>query len=237
MTDREPVDELVRAVGALTITRRADMKRWAHLSLCVLDAVFSIGVRYTSVDRACRAYARHANLPVVTVPHREAATVIGTDAEQPLDTFVTDIHTIGPARFAAEVIHHRGRTSTRNGILKADAALQCAETLLAHDVHTLTDVTTLLASPTRLAAAEHDLRTIPGNGTADIRLGYLWMLAGDDHHIKPDRMVLRWLTHHLHHPVSPAQARELITAAAQHTGYTSWELDHAIWRTQSRRTT
>ena len=206
-----------------------------HLSLCVLDAVYSVGARYTAVVRVCHTYARHAGLEVATLPHREANTVIGTEAEQSLAAFAADIHGVGVAGFAADVVHHRGRTSTRNGILKADAALQYAETLLAHDIRVLTDVTTLLADPARLDAVEEKLRAVPGNGAADVRLGYLWMLAGDDDHVKPDRMVLRWLTHHLQRPIDPAQARDLIAATAQRTGHTPWELDHAIWRRQSRR--
>jgi hypothetical protein len=89
-------------------------------------------------------------------------------------------------------------------------------------------VTTLLADPARLTAVEDGLCAVPGNGAADVRLGYLWMLAGDDEHVKPDRMVLRWLTHHLERPIDPAQARKLIAATAQRTGRTPWELDHAI---------
>ncbi len=211
------------------------MDRWVHLSLCVLDAVYSVGARYTGVVRVCRAYARHTGLEVITVPHREASKVIGTDAEQSLDVLIADIHAVGVAGFAAGVVRHRGRTSTRNGILKADAALQYAETLLAHDVRALADVSMLLTDPARLDAVEEELRAVPGNGAADVRLGYLWMLAGDDEHVKPDRMVLRWLTHHLGRPIDPAQARDLIAATAHRTGYTPWELDHAIWRHQSRR--
>jgi hypothetical protein len=236
VAEREAVDALVTAASALQITRRADKDRWVHLSLCGLDAVFSIGARYTGVVRVCRRYASHAELAVATRPHRDAGTVIGTAAEQPLDTFVADVRKVGTDDFAADVVHNRGQTSTRNGIRKADAALRYAETLVAHDVHTLTDVSALLADPSRLAAAEGDLRSVPGNGFADVRLGYLWMLAGDDEHVKPDRMVLRWLTRHLDRPVTPAEARELIAQTAKRTGYTPWELDHAIRRAQSRRT-
>jgi hypothetical protein len=51
-------------------------------------------MRYTSVVRARRAHARHAGLAIVAVPHREAATAIGTDAEQPPETFVANIHAV-----------------------------------------------------------------------------------------------------------------------------------------------
>jgi hypothetical protein len=93
------VDILARAAGDLKITRRADKDR-GYISLCMLDAVYSVGARYTAVVRVCHTYARHAGLEVATLPHREANTVIGTDAEQSLAAFVADIHGLGVAGFA-----------------------------------------------------------------------------------------------------------------------------------------
>lgn len=230
----DQVDTLVRAAGELSIERRADKNRWVHLSLCVLDAVFSIGARYSGVTKVCYRYARHAKLTDILRPHRDAATVIGTDKEQPLDEFVAHMRAVGPTRFASEVVLNRGRTSTRNGILKAEAAQLYAEILVTHQVRTLGDVAELLATPDRLETVENALRPVKGNGSAGIRLGYLWMLTGDDEHIKPDRMVLRWLAQHVG-PVDPAHARTLITATARRIGHTPWELDHAIWRHRSGR--
>jgi hypothetical protein len=229
------VEVIARAATDLTITRRADKNRWLHLSLCVLDAVFSINARYGGVVRVCERYAESAGLDVVVLPHREAHRVIGTNAEQRLGTFVADVRSAGVDAFAAAVLGNRARTSTRKGILKADAALQYAEALLAHGVHELADVGALLAEPDRLEAAERDLRKVRGNGLSDVRLGYLWMVAGDDEHIKPDRMVLRWLARHLGRAVDPAEARDLIAAAARRVDRTPWELDHAVWRAESGR--
>jgi hypothetical protein len=61
------------------------------------------------------------------------------------------------------------------------------------------------------------------------------MLAGDDQHVKPDRMVLHWIGRHLGRQVDVRTARELITATAQRLHHTPWELDHAIWRAESGR--
>ncbi|MFC0548449.1 hypothetical protein [Kutzneria chonburiensis] len=43
--------------------------------------------------------------------------------EQRLDAFIHDVRTAGVERFAANVIGNRQRTSTRGGVLKAEAAL------------------------------------------------------------------------------------------------------------------
>lgn len=232
MISSEDIDVLERAARAeLTITPRE--KRWTHLSVCVLDAVFSINARYSGVVRVCSRYAQHAALPDPLLPVAEAHTVIGTAREQRLDDFAQDIRTVGVERFAAEIVTNRGRTSTRGGVLKAEAALSSAEILVKHGVQTIGDAAALLGEHARLDRAEADLATVRGHG-GGVRLGYLWMLAGDDQHVKPDRMVLRWIARHLR-PVSVDEARELVVATAARLGCTPWELDHAIWRAEPRR--
>lgn len=186
--DHTTVSWVAAAVAGLAIVSRADLPRWPHLSLCVLDAVYSVSARYAGVARVCRAYAEHARLDPVTVAHRDIAMVLGTAAEQPLEAFVADVHAVGVDRFAGEVVRHRGRTSTRGGILKADAALRYAHTLLEHDVHRVGDLHRLFDDADRFDAVQARLLQVPGNGAFDVRLGYLWMLTGQDDLVKPDRM-------------------------------------------------
>lgn len=62
------------------------------------------------------------------------------------------------------------------------------------------------------------------------------MTAGDDHHVKADRMVLRWLTRVAGRgddPVNVTTAGQLLTAAAAELGVTPWMIDHAVWRYES----
>jgi hypothetical protein len=232
MISNGDIDVVERAARAeLTITPRA--KRWTHLSLCVLDAVFSINATYSGVVRVCLRYAQHAALPDPLLPVSDAHTIIGTTKEQRLDAFAQDVQTIGAERFAAEVIANRARTSTRGGVLKADAALSYAEILTKHGVQTIGDVAALLGDDAHLGRVEADLATVAGHGSG-ARRAYLWMLAGDDRHVKPDRMVLRWIARDLR-PVTVDEARELVVATADRLGCTPWELDHAIWRAEPRR--
>lgn len=69
---------------------------------------------------------------------------------------------------------HARREHTRNGIRKAVAALQYAEALIDAGVHTYSDIDALLTDDARFDALERRLRAVPGNGTGDVRLGYLW---------------------------------------------------------------
>ncbi|MEV5721841.1 hypothetical protein AB0L41_49005 [Amycolatopsis mediterranei] len=135
--------------------------------------MFSINARYTSTIAVCHRYAKHQGLVSHLVDVADFATVAGTTAEQPVDALAELGRQLGPDRFAADVLQNRGRTSTRGGVLKAEAAVRYAEVLAGSDVHTLDDVTTLLSDLTRLDAVESRLRAVPGNGRHDIRLSYL----------------------------------------------------------------
>ncbi|MEV6900384.1 hypothetical protein [Amycolatopsis sp. NPDC051372] len=209
--------------------------RWTHLPLCVLDAVFSINARYSGVLRVCRAYADHDALVDPMLPAAAADTVLGTDREHPVEALADLGRQLGAERVAGEVLRNRGRTSPRGGILKAAAAIRYSEVLTNAGVQRIGDVAELLADSDRLAETELQLAKLPGHG-AGARLSYLWMLAGDDNHVKPDRMVLRWLQRHLDRPVTVPEARELLAALADCLRRTAWEVDHAVWRRESGRT-
>lgn len=226
------LDVLTSAAEALTITARGN--RWTHLSLCVLDAAFSINAHYSGTVRVCERYAQRVKLPDFLLPADMAGHVVGTAREEP----VSDLHALGrelgAQEFATDVLSNRGRTSPRNGVLKAEAAIRYANILTAAGVLRLGDVRSLLADPDELSVVESKLRTVPGHGQG-ARLSYLWMLAGDDNLIKADRMILRWLSDHLHRRVAEREAQVLVAELSGRIGCTPWELDQAIWRRQSGR--
>lgn len=235
MTTDADIERLVAAASELDIQPRA--RRWVHLPVCVLDAVFSINSRYSSVVAVCDRYAQHQHLDPHLLAVANAANVIGTSLEQPVDVLAALGRDIGADLFASDVLSNRGRTSTRGGVLKAEAAVRYAEILAESDVHTLNEAADLLRDLSRLEEVERRLRVVPGNGAHDVRMSYLWMLAGDDEHVKPDRMVLRWIRDHLDRDVDVRTARHLVADAARKLHRTPWELDHAIWQSRqvSRR--
>ncbi|MFF7369087.1 hypothetical protein [Streptomyces tricolor] len=215
---------VVVAAGRLPLRSRGP--RWAHASLCVLDAVFSINAHYERhTVPTCHRYAAWAGM---SVPLSASAQLPVPD-EQPLQCFVAHIQRHGEAGFSSEILQNRQRTRAhRDAPLKAEAARRYAEILVSHGISTLADANALLADADRLAAVERDLSGVAGHGSG-VRLAYLWMLLGDDGRIKPDRMVLRWLQTVLQRTVTPAEATGLLTAAAARLRCTPWELDHAIW--------
>lgn len=135
----------------------------------------------------------------------------------------------------ASKLGNRCLTSTRSGILKAEAVLLAAETLVRHDIIDLSSWRSV--DEEVLKAAERDFRAIRGQGTG-ISWKYLSMLAGDDDNVKPDRMVIRYVGAALRREqVMPEEAGELLIAAAVALrgihGYpstlTARQLDSAVW--------
>ncbi|MFE5491926.1 hypothetical protein ACFQ7Z_18555 [Streptomyces virginiae] len=218
------MDEVAQIVDrAIHLAREPRTRRWAHTSLCVLDAVFSINADYERhTAPTCHRYATWAGItPYLPAPD-----------EQSLSRFVNDVQKTGVEAFSKQILRNRQRTRAHHDApRKTEAALGYAEILVSHGVSTLADADALLADADRLEPVERALAGIPGHGSG-ARLSYLWMLVGADDRIKPDRMILRWLEGVLHRRVTPPEATSLITAAAAQLACTPWELDHAIWKTQ-----
>lgn len=228
-------DELTRVVEAAHDLGPipARVNRWAHLPLCVLDAVYSIGAQYSGTARTVRAYATLEDLAHVVEPAQQVADGVFAAHEQPVSHLRAVIDRDGPDGFAARV-DNRQRTSPRGGVLKAEAARQYADILATHNVERLADVTALRTQPEDLAAVERDLARVPGHGGYGIRRSYLWMLAGDDLHVKPDRMVIGWLGSVLDRRPEVREASALVVEAAEELQVTPWELDHTIWNARRK---
>jgi hypothetical protein len=208
-----------------------DEYRYAHLSLCVLDAVFSIGVRYEGTAAVVRRYAEWANIGL-SRQHTELPPI---DEQQPIGEFIDHMEERSPERFAAEVVRNRQRTSSRGGILKAEAALRFARTLDTAGIRFLQDVTSA-AQDEKLDSV---LRAIPGQGSG-ISVGYFFMLAGDDNLVKPDRMIVRYVGKAVGRTVSVHEAADAVLAACQllktdFAALTPRSLDHAIWSYQRQQ--
>jgi hypothetical protein len=206
-------------------------RRWVSLTLCIADAVWSIGAHYDNVvTPLVRKLAKEFGVTEPTVPGKQA---LGAD---PLP--IKRLAALSLDELTA--ITNQQRTSTRSGILKSDATLRHCSVFLEHDVNSLDDIPGLFADAERFAAVDKALRRIPGEGGFGIRRNYLWMVAGQDDLIKPDRMVLRWFGRQ-GVTVDPVGAREAIAAlvplvsAGLGRPVTAWEIDHAMWQSARRR--
>lgn len=205
---------------------------YAHLVCCVLDAVYSIGARYTSTRqvpiRYCQAFGLQRLRPKGTEPQPE-------QAQQKLSVFVHRFETMGLEAMLSQVLQNRQRTSTNNGILKAEASLRFAQVLVHFGVETFQQIHQVQGQ----AKFENAIKAIPGQSSG-ICLRYFYMLAGEENEIKPDRMVLRFIERHLGRSLHPNDAADLIREVCTELNARGHQislrsLDHAIWQSETRK--
>lgn len=203
---------------------------YASLPLCVVDAVFSIGVTYTSTANTVARFCERQDWAKSLSPDTPRQT-----GEHSIREFLALFDDLAPEQMADNLFGNRQRTSSRSGILKAEAVQRFAAVLLECGIDDFGDIT-----DARLAIAETLIREIPGQRSG-ISFDYFRMLAGADNLIKPDRMVQRYIVRALAvkpERVTPVFAKELLTGAilALEQRGVYWSprhLDYAIWTRQT----
>jgi hypothetical protein len=192
------------------------------VALAAMDSIWSINAKYVGVENVIARYQ---------------AARAGQGADGSHDTPDDLLHFIagqGSPEAFADAVKNRQRTSTRSGILKAEAVKLAAEVLRKHGIMTPADLRELDAKA--LAALEADWRAITGQGSG-ISFEYLLMLCGIEG-VKVDRHIRRFVAESLSVPegqVTVADARALVTAAADRLGITWRVADYAIWDEMSSR--
>ena len=149
---------------------KPQLERWTSLSACVLDAVWSVGASH---DRVVVPLVHRVLIPAATGP-LTTESVPGVDSH-PLPRLLTRFQDDQALEAAAQ---NRQRTSTRNGVTKADAALRFARTLVNHGVLGVEDLPSVLADPESWSRVDRALSRIPGEGEHGARRSYFWMLCG-----------------------------------------------------------
>lgn len=109
---------------------------YQSLPLCIIDAVFSIGVKYDStrnvVNRFCNHFGINHRRKELDYPH-QSSQLSARD-------FLKIYEKYGVEKMTEEVYDNRQRTSTRNGILKSDATLRFSRVLDNHYVNYFQDI-------------------------------------------------------------------------------------------------
>jgi hypothetical protein len=199
---------------------------YASVPLCVIDAVFSIGVRYESTERTVTEFCARYHW------QRDGR---GREKERTIGEFlnISRQYENRWEEMADHVFRNRQRTSARSGILKAEATYRFAKILQQFGVETFADV---LKSGLR-----NDLRqaikAIRGQSSG-LSYAYFLILAGNQDGVKPDRMVTRFVADALGvRNVAPELAEELVRGAsrilrAEFPRLVPSSLDNKIWKYQ-----
>ncbi|PQA60222.1 hypothetical protein [Siphonobacter curvatus] len=204
---------------------------YAHLPLCVVDSVFSMGVKYESVRNVVRRME-----PLVGHTLFRDYGSLPTDPAQQISVavFLEKIEHESPEKLALEIYQNKQRTSTQNGILKAEAVSRFLRVLNDFDVQYFQDVPRLITN----ADFEQQIKRIPGQASG-ICLSYFFMLAGNDQLIKPDRMVLAFLEAITAKTVILQEAQLILEEVSSQLVLKGYEmnprlLDNLIWNYQRK---
>lgn len=227
MNDVEKVVAHVRLnVKDLTAVLSDPAYEYASLGLCVIDAVFSIGVRYESTERTVNEFCARFKWQRDgrgTVPERTIRELV--DLLQPFENRWDDM--------ATNVFRNHQRTSARSGILKAEAVYRFTKILHSFGVESFVDV---LKFGLR-ADLRQTIKMIPGQGSG-LSYAYFLILAGHQDGVKADRMVIRFVANALGVPnVSQDIAEHLVRQASvilqkDFPTLVPSVLDNKIWKYQ-----
>ena len=178
---------------SLEEARLPDEYYYASLPLCVIDAVFSIGVRYESTRRTVKHWCQ-SQVPawptIVRIPSTEMRRGSHT-----IRQFINMLKGKSFELIAQTAFNNRQRTSTRNGILKAEAVYKFAMVLEKVGIDDFND----MVDQERTERAKSCVIQIEGQKSW-ISFDYLQMLAGSDYHVKADRMLRGFVADALIYP-------------------------------------
>lgn len=197
------------------------------LPLSVIDTIFSIGAKYESTELTIKRFCTYFGLKRLSDVRYPKPSL-----QLSVSDFLNSYDRFGIRRMADEVFQNRQRTSTRNGILKADAVYRVSKLLRDRHVEYLQDVQKILGDP----VFETAFQAIPGQ-TSGISMRYFYMLVGSEDFIKPDRMIARFLEAATHRTMTTTEMHAVLLGvvkllSADYPQLTPRRLDHMIWSYQ-----
>lgn len=228
MVTHEDLYHAVRALQQLPPPPDLPELKYAHLSQCVLSAIFSINTRAAAERNVPLRYMAWRGITTLYRPDRQV--FLAEVHQEPLSQFAQAGRTMGSDQFMEKVLNNRQWTSTKiaSSIRKAEASLQFAEVLVAYGVEYFQDLPGLQQN----GAFAETILSITGQGSG-ITYDYFFMLAGDENAVKIDRHVYNFLEQAVDHCLSTEEMKALVRAAAAQLRLTPREVDNQIWEWQS----
>lgn len=211
------VDKILQVLG--------DISEWEHpegyrssLALCVMDSIWSIGIRYQTVEKVLDRYLNARGYGGLVVSQN------CVDGPREVLTWVESLgHDGNLGEVLAAVVQNWNRTSSVNGILKSEAVLQACSLLDSLGIHTPIDLVT------HSNVVEPRWRSEIKGQASGISWKYLLMLAGQSG-VKPDRMVNRFMKRMgANAGMTPEVFVQKIVDAINRKDIDATAVDHRIW--------
>ncbi|OMC34360.1 heme peroxidase [Mycobacterium sp. GA-1841] len=205
-----------------------DPQRWFtprgypdSLALCVIDAIYSTGARYVTVEKIIARYRGYRGAQGADAD---------TDGAEELLQNIAELG--GPEQWAAQIGNRRPTSTAAGAPLKAAALTMIAEALVALDVRSADELRAVTEDERRSDEIKAAWCAVPGQRSG-ITWDYARMLARIPG-VKADRMVLGYVCREIG-AMDPGRAAELVRAVAEARDWNVIDLDHAIWRFESKR--
>jgi len=196
-------------------------EQYNSLALCLIDAIYSINTKYQAVLNVIDRTKKHFS--------------IKEDKEYTINQFLENTLMFSYDQLADKVFKNRQRTSTVNGILKAEAVIRSARVLKKHKINLLSDKHEMYKNLELI----NDLKQIPGQQSG-ISIDYFFMLTGKPDLIKMDRHIIQFVDEALGEVFSIDDKYELLKLAVEklknETNIKDLRcLDFSIWNYMSKR--
>lgn len=205
-----PSDEWVRPAGYPD-----------SLALCIVDSVYSLRVKYTSVINVLNNYRQKRREEGADPVHDSASDLLAA------------IDAAGGPEAAADTLFSNNHVAPGSKRLKSIVAAEAAQNLVDIGINTADEFRKAVEDSESEAKVEKAWTAVSGLGPAS--WDYLKLLTGIDA-TKADVWITRFVALALgEDSVSPARAKEALAGAATELGVSLTTLDHAVWRFASDR--
>ncbi|MCG9900892.1 MAG: hypothetical protein MH132_12880 [Hydrotalea sp.] len=131
---------------------------FSSVPFCVMNSIFSINTKYEAVLNALNRFCKHFDL---TLAHNVHGQIPPIEMQKFVSEIYNLIKDIDVNSLAADIFKNRQRTSTTNGILKADACVRFLKIIKGFGVEYYQDVPRLIDNET----FEDCIKRIPGQSS------------------------------------------------------------------------
>ena len=204
------------------------------LPICIIDAVFSIGIRYEMAVKNWKNYAAYYHLSFGRMGDFNDGQT--DENEHTINDFISNILSFETIEKCMEEVGFSShRTSPKNGILKLEAALQVAQIMQEHGITTVNDYRKAMHSE----ELQKQICAVRGQGSG-IMLKYLNMLTGSPDMCKPDRWLLGFVRQYYpdvqgDDDILNLMKRTVEELKPEYPALTVRMLDNAIWKYMSEK--
>ena len=224
--DVKRVARRVRCLIKLNETKLGDEFFPAHLSIALIDAIFTANREYALVIPIVERYCQRFSLNRI---RQDRTTLPPVGDQETLSDLVGHYETLGLDELQESVFRVRWPAHPSTKILRSENVRRAAVALRDIGIETLQDIQSKRPDEIKCAL-------LPLRGIGDRTVHMFLMYVGHDDFVKGDVHVCRFVAEALDKPrVSAKEAELLVASTAQVLGVTPRLLDYGIWDFESKR--